>query len=458
MRGAMRPDRRHISPLQLAAITAAATFLAFAVRYYWLVRVQSPLTAVYSDMGGYVTRAERLLGIPYHGDPRTLAFYPWGAHALFALEFFAVGRYSAMGIAWVHAVMGALTVTATTLLAAKVTPRPLPVTVVGFAAALWQPQIQSIAFFMSEMWFSLALLLASWLFVRTAERRSNGFVAGCCTAIAFVVRPQVLLTCGLLGIAFLPFIAVFFRRAPSVLSGVRALVRAHGRTAFMFGLPLAIALVGSAIRLHHLSGHYGLISENGPVMKLFADTDVGKIESTWVGPQGQRWTAWYSPGTKAPVRPEHVASFQGYIGDPEILERIRKDRLRGVSVKRRLRRMWHNVTFLAWNAPMNPEGDFVRQPMRGFLQDLYYRATLVLIPLGLIGTMGLLSRRAGPTRVAGLVVAVQLASVVIVAALYFAEPRYRVPYDPFLLIAAVAGLGTIASGGMRVYRRFRRSA
>jgi hypothetical protein len=96
--------------------------------------------------------------------------------------------------------------------------------------------------------------------------------------------------------------------------------------------------------------------------------------------------------------------------------------------------------------------------MRGSLQAAFYRITLVLIPLALVGIVALLGQRAGPSRIAGLVVAVQLASVVIVAALYFAEPRYRVPYDPFLLIAAVVGLGTIARRGMRLYRRFRRSA
>jgi hypothetical protein len=250
----------------LEAIALGVMLVAFVVRLEWILHVQSPHGAVYSDMGGYVSRADELLGLVPPGDPRMLAFYPWGGHVLFAAEFAVFGRHSELGIAIVHAFVGAIPAACVTLITARFDANRLIAAAAGVLAALWHPQITYAAFFLSELWFTAALLIASWLFLRHLEERWGSFGTGCALAMAFVVRPQVLLTCALVGLVF-------------VLRGLRVLmtrrpIRARQlvpRNAWRWGLlllPLTIAGLGSSIRLHHLSGRFGLISENEGVMRL----------------------------------------------------------------------------------------------------------------------------------------------------------------------------------------------
>jgi hypothetical protein len=93
-------DRRYFA--------AATFFLAFAVRMLWTVRVQSPFTAIYSDMGGYVMRAEHLLAGTTPGEPRILAIWPWGTHAIVALELLLFGKKHVLAIDVLHSLVGAI--------------------------------------------------------------------------------------------------------------------------------------------------------------------------------------------------------------------------------------------------------------------------------------------------------------------------------------------------------------
>ena len=68
------------------AVAVAVFLLAFAVRAYWTLHVQAPLAAVRGDMAGYVSRADGILNGTMPGDPRVLSFWPWGTHALIALD------------------------------------------------------------------------------------------------------------------------------------------------------------------------------------------------------------------------------------------------------------------------------------------------------------------------------------------------------------------------------------
>jgi hypothetical protein len=449
----MRRSSRPIQRFELAAIVLVVSAVAFAVRLAWILRVQSPHDAVYSDMGGYVARADELLQGTASGDPRLLAFYPWGTHVLIALEFAAFGRSSVVGIAVTHALVGALPVACVVLLSARLVESRLLVAGAGLVAALWQPQIAFAGFFMSEIWFTAAITLGAWLLVLQMEKgtRSLGALgslgAGCAFAAAFVIRPQVLLTCALLGLAL----------APRVLRSVIDCVRASrtGRTTSRlrwigrWGLlvaPLLLAIVGSSIRLHRLTGRFGLISENGAVMKLFADTTVSRIEASWTSADGTSHVAWFSPAMNHPVREEDIVRLKGYVGDPDVLERIRKARVDRMSLAQRAKRMKRHVVHLVSRNFPNPEEDFHGDPRRAWLQRAFARATLGLLPLAAIGVFSM--RR----RVAGIVVIANLVTIVVVAACFYAEARYRVPYDPFLVIAATAGLASLVRLGARCVR------
>jgi hypothetical protein len=208
-------------------------------------------------------------------------------------------------------------------------------------------------------------------------------------------------------------------------------------------LPLALAIGVSSARLHRLSGTVGLISENGPLMRLFADTDIGRVEASWTGPTGTPLHAWYSTGMKLPFGEHNTVRFHGYVGDPEILERLRMEGSRGFSPWERLVRRGRNVRLLVFgvNNYPNPEADFRGDPWRASLMRGYRLVLInVLLPLAAIGLWSMRKQRA-----AAIVVLANLATPMIVAAIFFSEARYRVPYDVFLIIAATVGATTLAS-------------
>ena len=404
--------------------------VAFVVRLLWVLRVQSPHGAVYSDMGGYVARADELLGLTAPGDPRMLAFYPWGAHVLFAAEFAVLGRSSEVGIAIVHAFFGAVPAACVTLITARLDPSRWTAAAAGIVAALWHPQITYAAVFLSELWFTAALLVASWLFLRHLEHKGSSFAAGCALAVAFVVRPQVILTCAIVGLALV------LRSLRSLFAG-RFALRDARRWIFLL-LPLACAIGGSSYRLYTLSGRIGLISENEAIMRLFGSTSVSRVEATWESKDGRTRSAWFSPAMQHPVKEEDIVRFHGYVADPRILGAIREERVRATPISDRLRRMRRNVEHLVLRNYPNPEEDFNRDPRRAFLQRMFRQATLVLLPFAAIGLIVL--RR----RVEAIVLVANFLTAIITAALYYAEARYRVPYDPFLIIAAVVGFSGTA--------------
>jgi hypothetical protein len=459
----MRRDHRPIFDLQLAVLVLTVFVVAFALRLYWVLEVQSPYKAVYSDMGGYVARATDLLNGRYTGDPRSAAFYPWGTHVLIAGEFALFGRKSLVGVGIVHAFVGALPAVCATLLTARLVPSRVYAGVAGFAVALWHPQITYVGFFMSELWFSAALMMSAWLVVRRLEnaRARGAIAAGVAVAVAFVVRPQVLLTGVFLAVLL---VVANFRALLRALQGYsdriidwvsprrfyRALVRPAARRWTLVLAPIVLAMVGSSVRLYHLSGRLGVISENDGVNRIFADTRIGKVEAWWTNAKGERFGAWYAPAMKLPLRDGDTVVYEGNIGDPVLLEKIRQNYVRGVPITKRIQRMLRNIQHLAWHAYPNPEEDFRGEQWRAFLQRFFANATLGLMPVGLIGVWDM--RR----RVAGLVIIANLVTIPVVAAFYFAEARHRVPYDPFLLIAATVGFAAIVRHSRYVLDHLRR--
>jgi hypothetical protein len=419
-------DRTAIRRRGIGWIALAALVLAFIVRLLWILRVQSPQDAVYSDMGGYVHRAEELLGLAPTDDPRLLAFYPWGAHTLIAAEFAVFGRHSVVGIAVVHAFVSAISAACVPLIAARVCRSRITVGVAASIAVLWHPQITYAAFFMSELWFSGAIALATWLYVRHVENRAGALGCGCAIAVATVVRPQALLTCVIATILLAPL--VFHARSR------RGLRRAAPRLASLV-LPVVIIVGWSAARVHRLSGgHYGLISENESITRLFGMTHVGHAEATWTTPAGVRMTAWYSPSQRHPVAERNIVRFEGYIGDSEIIGRIIEQRIRSMSTTERLQLARRNVEGLVLHTYPNPEEDFARKDRRRALLQRWFRLAVIgLLPFGAIG-LWLAGRR-----VAGVLMIAQLATMVLTAVIYSAEARYRAPYDPFIIVAAACG-------------------
>ncbi len=439
-----RRQHRPLVPAVSRRLTALFVFVvAFVARAYWTLRVQSPLTAVYSDMGGYVSRAEALLAGTTPTEPRILLMWPWGTHFLVAGELKAFGRGDPTSIGIVHALVGAIVAPCAVLIAARFVTSRLAIFVVGLAVALWHPHVVFSGFFSSEIWFSSALTLVTLFLMRRFEGRSGSLGAGLCLAVAFAVRPQILMTLGIVGLVL---VVVWLRHPKARPPG--GIVR--------FALPLLAPLIVtmgfSMRRFHALDGHWGLIASNEAAQRLFGETSVGKIEAAWIAPDGSPWTWWVAPSTKQPVKPEDRVFVNGFVYDTQLLAAIRKDRLRGVGPMARLARMIDNVELLAVRSLPWPEDDFRRFRFRHRLQQGFAIAVLPVLALAVVGLLFMRRHRFG-----ALLIGAHLLTILIVAAIYLGEARYRVPYDPLILVVATLGLHGLLRGAWRLGGRLRPS-
>lgn len=405
------------------AVAIGVFALAFVVRLEWVLREQSPLTAVFSDMAGYVDRATSLIDHRTPADPRSWTFYPYGAHILIALEFLFFGRNSEVAIGIVHALVGAVPAACMVLLTRRLVPSHVAAAVVGILVAVWQPQIVYVGFFMSEIWFSAAIAVHALLSAPGRGHSARLLAVGLLSALAFVVRPQFLVT-WIIDTAR----HAFARRR-------RGFRRAAAAVAWL-AVPMLVAMAASSIRLHRLSARWGLISDNGNLNRLFANTDICLVESNWITPTGERWSWYFAPPAKPPPCDEtRVARFEGYIGDTDILGQIRGARLRGVSWTDRLARMVRNVELLGAKNMLFPENAFAHDRWRLALQNGFAAAALFcVLPLCAIGLV--LGRRDSMK----VITLANFAAVVIASACYYGEVRYRVPYDPFAILFAVVGV------------------
>jgi hypothetical protein len=419
-----------------AGITFGVFAIAFAVRFLWALRVQSPLTAVYSDMGGYVGRARGLLDGTAPDIGTTL--YPWGAHCFIALEMAVFGRDAPVAIAGVHALVGAVPAACMVPLTLRLVPNLTAAAAVGLLVALWQPQIVYVGFFLSEIWFSALIAVHALLSARRATGGARSFSVGLLSAVAFVVRPQFLVTW-------------LVDTSAHVVSRYRRRgLRAAAIVLAGLAVPMLVAIAVSSVRLHRLSGQWGLISENANLNRLFADTDVCRVETTYTAANGARVGWHFKPPAKVPCDEDNVVRFVGFVGDARILEPIRRSRLRGVSLFARVERALQNVGLLAAKNDLFPEGGY---------EDLRWRAQLLhgfasgalygVLPLCAIGLV--LGR---PDRLKFLTLA-NFGAVAVAAARYYGESRYRVPYDPFAILFAVVGLHELGARAGTLRRRLR---
>jgi hypothetical protein len=421
-------------PRGLFLVALDVFVLAFAVRLWWVFSVQSPFDAIYSDMGGYVDRAQLLLAHKTPADPRVLTLYPPGTHSLLALEFFALGRESRTAIGIAHALIGAIPAPCLAILTVSLIPSRFAAGVVGTLVALWYPQVSFTAYFSSELWFSALVVLHAFLAIRNWKRRAAKLVVGLVAATAFFVRPQFLLA-WLIDLGARTF-ALTWKRGP--ITALRSVV--------WLAIPVVMTMAATSVRFHRLAGYWGLISESA-LNRLWADTDVCQVNASWKTPTGETWSYWFSPPSKPPHTPNEEVRFEGYIADPAIIDKIRLARLRGVSRRQRLERRLANAKLLvAGNLPW-PERNVGAPPWRVQLQRTFADAFLnVVLPLAAIGLL------LGRWNRTVLLIVANITTLVFAAAVFYGEARYNVPYAPFALLLAVVGVYEILRRAARIGR------
>jgi len=413
-------------PAQARFIALVGFCVAFVVRTYWVIKIQSPYNSLYNDMAGYSERA-RTIAREWGPDPDPFStFFPWGAHYFYRLEHILSGGYhNDVSVCVWNACAASIATPFAVLIASRLTTSRGPLWLLAAVSAFWHPEITFVGFFTSETPFNAAVVLASWAILRAVERGRGGFLVGLFCAWAFATRPQ--------------FAFTMVMCAPLVLFHKQERGR-RWRLVAAAAIPLCVVVGYSAARFHHIKGYWSLISDNGPFQRLFADTKIGLITSHWTDKKGRYYSYGFSPPSKGPAGEMEKFDFEGYIADGEILDKKRKELTKDMTVGQRVARMNNNVRILFFGEPMWPEIGKADTPFRQRAQKVskaimrdYIRP---LAWLGvIIGSLALRSQRRS-FRVALAITVANVVTMIVAAAVYWGEPRYRVPYDAFLMILA----------------------
>jgi hypothetical protein len=444
-------------PRPVAAGLAVFLF-AYALRLVWVGVVCSPFDNVLSDMAGYVNRAMQAAygadnPLPFLGpgrfvdpheamaaaagvDPWTVQcpLYPPGAHMVYAAEMLVAGWSHHAAVLALNCLWGAVVAPCAVLLAYRIVPRLGVAIAVGLFMAIWYPLLAFAGFFSSEQPYAGAIALSAWLLVKLVERGATwaALATGAATSVAYLVRPQIVMTMAAFTVLGL---VVLWRRPPRApkLRLTRLLIA---------GGVLTATVAWGALRYHDLTHRWGLISDNGTMTRLWADTDYGRVVATWHTPDGVPRVFMFESPPKAELGESHQLTFDGYVGDGAKLDAARRGETGYMTRGERVGRWAGNVVLLFGRDSLWPESRFHDIVWRKVV-DVASSVVLVgvLVPLALAGIASCVRR----ATLAPLVAAFHVVTMVLVAAFFFAEQRYRVPYDVFLVLLALEGARWIVS-------------
>jgi hypothetical protein len=417
------PDRAE-SRFRMAAM--GCFLLALVLRVYFVREVQPPGQAIISDMQRYLALAkDLLLGQPV--PPLTAVCKPPGATWFFALQMKLFGLEAYPTMALVQALLGASAPVFIMLAAKRVfrSERLVGPLSVGLATALWPPLFVYTGYFSTEVPYAFLLTLSLWLWIRFLQTGKGALAAGLVTALAYPLRPQIALTVALVVVYGL------VTHEERVWLGVRkaALVLA----------PMALVVVLCAARYHRITGEWGLISNNNVVMSFFASTNYQGVHTTLApAPEsGPTAVGFQPPPRTASEGFEDPFRTKGAYCDPEPLRAEKARILAKTSLFGRLRRVGRNITYLSYRNSLWPEAGRAKSGLRAAALVVgRYAGSYLLVPLALAAIALLAFRKnLGVT-----LSALHVLALLYTAAFYFGELRYRVPYDPILILLAVYAL------------------
>ncbi len=409
---------------------------ALIVRLHWNLVVHPLEDYAYSDMRGYMRRANNLF--TQWWAPREYdAFYPYGTHVLlYGLQAaFSDEPNTYRPIAIAYALFGSMTVVYGYLVARRVSQFFFVPPLVGLLLVAYYPLIALGGYTLSEVPFSLCLVASTFHLVRMAQDglRRDAWGAGVFAALGFVVRPQILASIALLGVFWL----VARKRLPKLT--LRLMVQAL--------VPLLLVGGFSAWRLHYHTGRRGLISENGKFNQVFGRCHNNKIRALPDSPKRRRTSfgpppliqlakreakmpdAW--PGID-PALGELELEYRGYIGDSEILGELIDTCVDKTGYVKQLEYSLVNVMLLWRYNVMWPDSG--KGNWRVYARKWGIIHTSGFAVPALIALFAVFIRR----RATGLaIVSLHLWAIVIIAALILGGIRFRAPYDPFIVLMAL---------------------
>jgi hypothetical protein len=438
-------SRRALAWLHRNRWLIVITLAALIVRLHWNLEVHPIGDYIGSDMKGYDTRANQLLDDAsvkreYH------AFFPYGTHFVVAAIKMIFGRDNYPAIAAVYALMGALVVAFSYLIARRVSKRAWVPPLVGLILVCYYPLISLGGYMLSEIPMATFLTLATLGLLRLAEhgRARDAWLAGIAVAIATAMRPQALVSVAFFAVAWL-----FFRKS--------ALAKVKLYHLLYAGLPLLAVLAFSAARFHHHTGRYGLVSENGTFNQVFGHchtkmiTAKGKSTIKFGPPpliQLERRAQKY-PDAFVKLDPAISAEieFKGYIADEQKLRGLLRQCWKNKGLAGQIKYTTINVILLVAHNTMWPDSG---RPQWREIAKEWGKAHLILLTLPcFFGLFTVLSRR---TVARHGILALHVWALLVTAALYFGDTRLRCPYDPFIVILAIE---VYAVGGAWLLARLR---
>ncbi len=412
-------------------------FGALAVRLHWNLEVHPLGDYVYSDMNGYVQRAERLLR-EFPKPHEYSAFFPFATHWMVAGVLWLTDGAIDPAISIGYALIGATTVAMAYAIARRVSSFPVVAPAVGLLGIFYYPHFSNGGYILSETPFCLFLMGAVLSAVRLADhgRMRDAWGLGFFAGVGALFRPQILLSAALVGLYW-----IARRKALPKIKLTHLLVSA---------IPVLVCLAAGVVHLHHNTDRWGLISENGSFNLVFGRCHNSKIESLPDG-KGHGKVHFRPPpllqvvnaqdkakreGTR-PSMEMHAAfgdtfSYKGYIGDKaqhhEYIDKcIEKTGLSG-----QLRYSWDNMSLLWFhNIPWPDSGPKQWRPVSAWWTDQVIYWLMVPSWLGLLWFL-VPGRRAA---VRGLL-SIQIVALMIQSAIFFGGTRHRMPYDLLLIILA----------------------
>jgi hypothetical protein len=420
------------------------TLAALLVRLVWNLLVHKPLDFAYSDMGGYLERAQTSIDHP--GEKfGYFTLFPWGTHVFLALLKRAFGAASGTAIGVAYAAVGAGAVGFTVQLARRLTRSVWIARAVGAVLVVYYPWISLGGYTLSEPPFSFFFAATAYygLCVADRGRPRDAWLFGISIALAAIFRPQVLVALPLYALHFVFRRQAWRRFSPRLLVGA--------------SVPLALALALSVWRMEHHTGRFGLISNNGPVNYAFGRCHALVISS--VAPDRKSSYAPTSLGALANYEKAHPDSwiklhpamdtkltFQGHMWDAEPIYRLASECVKKAGPVRQIEfALTHVVLLWGYNIiwPDQSQRPEFRRPM-----EVYSTLHGVLVlPAAAVALALAFRRRHARVMLAALHVYALLG----VAMLYFGDARLRAPYDGILVLLAA----TTYAAAYRAIRRRR---
>ena len=395
------------------------------LRLVYLLAVHPPMQHVFSDMAGYLQRAQALLDGRAEGIVESL--YPPGASMLFAalLRFDADGGLLIVG-QWLLSLgtMAGIWVLARQLYGNAVAVLSLA------AAALYLPLFHYGGLLLAENPYSCALVWTYALLVRAieaplpAQTARLALAAGLVAGLAAAFKATILLPIAVTAVALL----LWFRKQ-----------RRRGALTLMAGasLGLATVLVPLAARCTRLAeGHFCLISTNTAMNALMGHAGE-KAEFRWIDAERKTFFSFTSPSASLRQYRETVElPFGAYDVAANLAELERR-----VAAEPSL--VWRgglrNVADLFVGTGFWPFAVYRNRDWGRAFQNVYQ---WVLAPLALLWLAWRAPRmlRMKSDSLAEWLLLTPMLGLVATAFISLGEVRFRLPFDAFVIILAAQAL------------------